>query len=314
MSLPQVEIKIKEIELEILKLEELSNQGIDVEASKQALIKAKEDLLKETYSSLQPSDRVYLSRHFLRPNVKEYVSHIFDDFIEIHGDRLYRDDSSIYGGIGFLNGQPVTVIGNVKGRNVEENLQCNFGMASPEGYRKAMRLMKQAEKFNRPIITFVDTPGAYPGIKAEKHGQGEAIASSIMEMSTLSVPIITIVIGEGGSGGALALSVANKIAMLENAIYSVLSPEGFASILWKDSSRVDEASQMMKLTASDLYELDVIDHIIEEPIGGAHMQEKAVFNSVKYYLIDTLAELKSMKKEQLLNSRYAKFRNIGKVK
>ena len=311
MSLQEVEIKIKEIELELLKLNELGEQGIDIEGTRQELIKSKEKLLKDAYGHMSAYDRVYLARHVDRPNVKEYVAAIFDDFIELHGDRLYRDDPSIYGGIALFKGMPVTVIGTVKGKSVEENLECNFGMASPEGYRKAVRLMKQAEKFHRPIITFIDTPGAYPGIKAEKHGQGEAIARAIMEMSRLNVPVISIVIGEGGSGGALALGVANRIVMLENAIYSVLSPEGFASILYKDSSKAKEASEVMKLTANDLYQLHVIDHIIKEPMGGIQNNKELVFMQITQYLEKELPILVKKKKSQIVEERYTKFREIG---
>lgn len=311
MSLQEAEVKIKEIELELVKLNDLERQGIDIDSTRKELLKSKQKLLEETYSSLSAYDRVYLARHKDRPNVKEYIAAIFDDFIELHGDRLYRDDASIYGGIALLNDIPVTVIGTIKGKTVEENLECNFGMASPEGYRKAIRLMKQAEKFNRPIITFIDTPGAYPGLKAEKHGQGEAIAKSIMEMSTLSVPIIAFVIGEGGSGGALALSVANRIVMLENSIYSVLSPEGFASILYKDSSKAKEASEVMKLTAKDLYHLNIIDDIINEPIGGIQNNKELVFLQIKHYLEKELNELKKKRKSQILAERYNKFREIG---
>ena len=311
MSLQQAEIKIKEIELELLKLEDLKIQGIDIDGTRSELMKSKQKILDEAYGTMNAYDRVYLARHVGRPNVKEYIQDIFDDFIEIHGDRLYRDDASIYGGIALFNDMPVTVIGTVKGKSVEENVQCNFGMASPEGYRKALRLMKQAEKFNRPIITFVDTPGAYPGIKAEKHGQGEAIDRSIMEMSMLSVPIISIVIGEGGSGGALALSVANRIVMLENAVYSVLSPEGFASILYKDSSKAKEASELMKITAKDLYDLHIVDAIIKEPVGGIQNNKELVFLQIKQYLESELKELTKKRKSQILDERYHKFREIG---
>lgn len=311
MSLQQAEIKIKEIELELLKLEDLKKQGIDIDGTRSELLKSKQKILDEAYGSMSAYDRVYLARHVGRPNVKEYIQDLFDDFIEIHGDRLYRDDASIYGGIAMFNGMPVTVIGTVKGKSVEENVRCNFGMASPEGYRKALRLMKQAEKFNRPIITFIDTPGAYPGIKAEKHGQGEAIARSIMEMSMLNVPIISIVIGEGGSGGALALSVANRIVMLENAVYSVLSPEGFASILYKDSSKAKEASELMKITAKDLYDLHIVDKIIKEPVGGIQNNKELVFLQIKQYLEQELKELTKKRKSQILDERYHKFREIG---
>ena len=311
MSLQLAEIKIKEIELELLKLEDLRKQGIDIDATRAELLKTKQKVLEEAYGNMSAYDRVYLARHVGRPNVKEYIQEIFEDFIELHGDRLYRDDASIYGGIALFNKMPVTVIGTVKGKTVEENLECNFGMASPEGYRKAMRLMKQAEKFNRPIITFVDTPGAYPGIKAEKHGQGEAIARAIMEMSTLKVPVISIIIGEGGSGGALALCVANRVVMLENSIYSILSPEGFASILYKDSSKAKEASELMKITAKDLLDLKVIDAIIKEPVGGIQNNKELVFLQIKQYLDKELNELTKKRKSQIVDERYHKFRELG---
>ena len=220
-------------------------------------------------SKITAWDRVLLARKSDRPKAQEYINAIFDEFIELHGDRNFGDDKAIIGGIATLDGMPVTVIGEQKGRNAKENIERNFGMPNPEGYRKALRLMKQAEKFNRPVITFIDTPGAYPGMGAEERGQGEAIARSIMEMSSLKVPIICVVIGEGSSGGALAIGVGDKVVMLENAIYSILSPEGFASILYKDSSKAKEAAENMKLTAKDLKELNIIDDVIKEPEGGA---------------------------------------------
>ena len=257
-------------------------------------------------------DRVMLARKSERPKAQEYINEIFDDFIELHGDRNFGDDKAIIGGIATLDGMPVTVIGEQKGRNAKENIERNFGMPNPEGYRKALRLMKQAEKFNRPIITFIDTPGAYPGMGAEERGQGEAIARSIMEMSSLKVPIICIVIGEGSSGGALAIGVGDKVVMLENAIYSILSPEGFASILYKDSSKAKEAAENMKLTAKDLKELNIIDDIIKEPEGGAQEDFEKVAKDVKKYLLKNIKKLKGMKKEELLQKRYEKIRNFGK--
>lgn len=257
-------------------------------------------------------DRVMLARKSERPKAQEYINEIFDDFIELHGDRNFGDDKAIIGGIATLDGMPVTVIGEQKGRNAKENIERNFGMPNPEGYRKALRLMKQAEKFNRPVITFIDTPGAYPGMGAEERGQGEAIARSIMEMSSLKVSIICIVIGEGSSGGALAIGVGDKVVMLENAIYSILSPEGFASILYKDSSKAKEAAENMKLTAKDLKELNIIDDIIKEPEGGAQEDFEKVAKDVKKYLLKNIKKLKGMKKEELLQKRYEKIRNFGK--
>lgn len=215
-------------------------------------------------------DTVKISRKITRPTSRDFITHIFDDFIELHGDRNFRDDAAIVGGIASLNGIPVTVIGIQKGKTMEENIKCNFGQPHPEGYRKALRLMKQAEKFHRPVINFVNTGGAYPGVGAEERGQGEAIAKNLMEMANLKTPTISIIIGEGGSGGALALAVTDRVWMLENSIYAVLSPEGFASILWKDPSRAKEAADVMKITASDLLELGVIEKVIKEVSGGCH--------------------------------------------
>jgi len=257
-------------------------------------------------------DRVELARSAERPTSLDYINYIFDDFIELHGDRYFGDDNAIVGGIAYLKGMPVTVIAQQKGRTTEENIKRNFGMPNPEGYRKAYRLMEQAEKFNRPVIHFVDTPGAYPGIGAEERGQGEAIAKNLMLMSGLKVPIISIVVGEGGSGGALAQAVADKVYMLENAIYSILSPEGFATILWKDANLKKEAAEMMKLTAKDLYQLKVIDGVINEPIGGMKVEDTLVFENIKYKLIKDLTELKKLKKNKLVDLRYKKYREMGK--
>ena len=242
-------------------------------------------------SKITAWDRVMLARKPERPKALDYIKYIFDDFMELHGDRCFGDDKAIIGGIARLGDTQVTVIGEQKGKNVKENMERNFGMPEPDGYRKALRLMKQAEKFKRPIITFIDTPGAYPGIGAEERGQGEAIARNIMEMSMLKVPIICVVIGEGSSGGALAIAVGDKIVMLENAIYSILSPEGFASILYKDSSKAKEAAEDMKATAKDLKDLGIIDKIIKEPEGGVQNDFEKVADSIKKYLIKNIKEL-----------------------
>ena len=257
-------------------------------------------------------DIVMLARDAQRPKAKDYIESIVDDFIEFHGDRAFGDDKSIIGGIGRINGTVVTVIGQEKGSTTKEKMERNFGMTNPEGYRKALRLMKQAEKFHRPIITFVDTPGAYPGLGAEERGQGEAIARNLMEMSRLKTPIISIVIGEGSSGGALGICVGDKIAMLENSVYSVLSPEGFASILYKDSSKNKEAAEKMKITAKDLKELGIIDDIIKEK---DNQEENLEFVSaeLKEYITKTLKKLTKLKTEDLLNLRYEKYRKIGKM-
>lgn len=234
----------------------------------------------------------------------DFAQGIFDDFIELHGDRNFRDDGAIIGGIGRLNGQAVTVVGIQKGRNLQDNLNRNFGQPHPEGYRKALRLMKQAEKFGRPVVTFINTAGAYPGVGAEERGQGEAIARNLMEMSDLKVPIIAITIGEGGSGGALALAVADKVWMLENTIYSILSPEGFATILWKDGSRSEEAAELMKITSGELLNMGIVDKVIPE--RGYFTSE--IIEAIKTAIVDELAELSQLSTEDLLEARYQRFR------
>lgn len=270
-----------------------------------------EQLRQKAYENLSAWDKVEMARNSSRPTALDYIERIFDDFIELHGDRVFKDDKAIVAGIARIGNQNVTIIAEQKGRNTKENIERNFGMPNPESYRKGIRLMKQAEKFNRPIITFIDTKGAYPGLGAEERGQGEAIAKSMMEMSALKVPVISIIIGEGSSGGALAIGVGNRVVMLENSIYSILSPEGYASILWKDSSKTKEAAEKMKLTAEDLYELKVIDEIIKEPIGGANIDVDFVANNIKEYILRSLNELKNMTKEELVYERYEKFRNMG---
>ena len=251
-------------------------------------------------------ERVEIARSPNRKTSLDYIDEIFDEFIELHGDRMGYDDKSIVCGIARIGNQSFTIIAEQKGRNTKENIERNFGMPNPESYRKAIRFMKQAEKFRRPVITFIDTKGAYPGIEAEEKGQGEAIASSMLEMAGLKVPIISIVIGEGSSGGALAIGVGNRVFMLENAIYSILSPEGYASILWKDSSKAKEAAEKMKLTAYDLYDLNVIDKIIEESDETA--------NTLKCEICKIVDELLQLSDEELVEDRYAKFRNIGEYK
>ena len=234
----------------------------------------------------------------------DFAKEIFDDFIELHGDRNFRDDGAVIGGIGRLNGQAVTVVGIQKGKNLQDNLNRNFGQPHPEGYRKALRLMKQAEKFGRPVVTFINTAGAYPGVGAEERGQGEAIARNLMEMSDLKVPIIAIIIGEGGSGGALALAVADKVWMLENTVYSILSPEGFATILWKDGSRSEEAAELMKITSGELLNMGIVDKVIPE--RGYFTSE--IIEAIKTAIIDELAELSQLSTEDLLDARYQRFR------
>ena len=259
-------------------------------------------------SKITAWDKVTLAREQGRPKALDYINNIFKEFVELHGDRYFGDDKSIVGGIALLEKIPVTVIGEQKGKNVRENMERNFGMPEPEGYRKALRLMKQAEKFKRPIITFIDTPGAYPGMGAEERGQGEAIAKNLMEMSRIKVPIICIVIGEGSSGGALAIGVGDKVVMLENAVYSILSPEGFASILYKDSSKAKEAAENMKLTAKDLKKLGIIDKIIEEPENGAQNDFETICKNIKEYLLKEIKSLEKLTEKELLEKRYKKFR------
>ena len=262
--------------------------------------------------NLTAQQRLVLARSPQRPGPVDYLQGLFTDFFEQRGDRLFGDDAAIVGGIARYHGRPVTVICTRKGKNLEENLKAHFGMPEPEGYRKAQRLMAQAEKFGRPIITFVDTPGAYPGLEAEAEGQGQAIAASLALMSSLTVPVIAVVIGEAGSGGALALAVGNRVILLENAVYSVLSPEGFASILWKDAGRADEAAEVMKLTAADLLRLGVADQVIPEPEGGAQNDPKAVFAAVDKALTRHLNQLS--KEKDLAAQRYQKFRAMGVVR
>lgn len=262
---------------------------------------------------LTAAQRVAIARHPQRPNIEDYISAIFPDFFEMRGDRLCGEDGAILGGVARFRGQSVTVIGTRKARTLDENLRGNFGMPSPEGYRKALRLMKQAEKFGRPIITLIDTSGAYPGMQAEERGQGEAIARNLYEMSRLTVPVIAVITGEGNSGGALALAVADRVLMMENAVYAILSPEGFASILWKDASRQEEACELMKMTAPELKGLGVIDGIIPEPVGGAHLAPEIACREVERAIAIQLGQLQKKKGAALREERYQKFRNMGRM-
>lgn len=262
---------------------------------------------------LTPAQKVSLARNINRPHIDDFIHALFTDFFEQKGDHLYDEDRSILGGIALYHGVPVTVVGHRKGHNAQDNVAYNFGMPCPEGYRKALRIMEQADKFHRPIITFVDTPGAYPGKEAEEHGQGEAIARNLAVMSRLSVPVICVVTGEGNSGGALALSVANKILMLENAVYSVLSPEGFASILWKDASRHEEACELMKLTSDNLQKAGVADEIIPEPVGGAHLDPQHLYPEMDAVINRNLNHLMLLSPAEIIADRRAKFRHLGEI-
>lgn len=267
-------------------------------------------VISKNKKELSPIEKVKIARDSSRPTSLDYIEYIFDEFIELHGDRYFKDDSSIVCGIGTIEGKSYTIIGEQKGRSTKENIERNFGMPNPEAYRKALRFMKQAEKFHRPIITFIDTKGAYPGLGAEERGQGEAIARNLMEMSNLKVPIICIVIGEGSSGGALAIGVGDRVLMLENSIYSILSPEGYASILWKDSSRANEAAEKMRLTAKDLYDLGMIDEIMSEPEGNASSNIKKMANMIKYRVMELTEELEHLDCKKLVEKRYEKYRKM----
>ena len=266
---------------------------------------------KQETQELTAWQKVEIARNPKRKTSIEYIEQIFDEFIELHGDRNFKDDQAIICGLGRIGNQSYTIIAEQKGRTTKENVIRNFGMPNPESYRKAIRFMKQAEKFNRPVITFIDTKGAYPGVGAEERGQGEAIAKSMFEMAKLKVPVISIVIGEGSSGGALAIGVSNKIYMLENAIYSILSPEGYSSILWKDSSRYEEAAEKMKLTANDLYEMKVIDTIIPEPIEMQESDFDKVAKTIKNEIKKDVEKMQKQTKEAIVEQRYQKFRNLG---
>lgn len=306
-------MSLMEKEQQLSQLQEQLEQHQDDAARRMQLAHEIKELQEEIYQDLSAWDRVYLARHPRRPKAQDYLKRLFHTFYELHGDRCYGDDRAIIGGIAMFEQTPVTVIAQAKGRDLQENMKRNFGMPNPEGYRKALRLAKEAEKFHRPIITFVDTSGAYPGKGAEERGQAEAIAQCLYTFSDLQTPIICIVLSEGGSGGALALSVGDRLVMLENAVYSILSPEGFASILWKDGSRAKEAAEVMKLTAHDLMDKGILDAVIEEPLGGAQNDIEAVCERLRAYIHASLEELQKAKMPALLAQRYEKYRNIGVI-
>ncbi|AVQ32936.1 acetyl-CoA carboxylase carboxyltransferase subunit alpha [Staphylococcus muscae] len=308
----EFEKSIEAIKKKIQSLEETqSKNDVDLTDEIEMLQAALENEKEKVYTSLKSWDRVQLARLPERPTVLDYIPYIFDDFIELHGDRSFRDDPSMIGGLAYFDGKPVTVIGQQRGKDTKDNIYRNFGMAHPEGYRKALRLMKQAEKFQRPIITFIDTKGAYPGKAAEERGQSESIARNLVEMASLTVPVIAIVIGEGGSGGALGLGVANRLLMLENSTYSVISPEGAAGILWKDSSLAKIAAETMRITAYDLLELNVADDVIKEPLGGAHHDVHMQASRIKKTLTKQLEDFQHMAPNDIREDRYQKYRNIG---
>lgn len=306
------ESKIYELESKIKELEKLSDgDTLDLSEEIRKLESKLEELRAQTYQNISAWEITQIARHPQRPYTLDYIKAIFDDFVEMHGGRQFEDDHAIVGGMARLNGEPVVVIGHEKGRGTEEKIFRNFGMPHPEGYRKALRLMQFANKFYRPLVLFIDTPGAYPGKGAEERGQGEAIARNIFEMSFLKCPIIAIVIGEGGSGGAVALGVGDRVLMLENSIYSVISPEGCASILWKDVSKSDLAAKALKLTSKDLLDLKVVDQVIGEPIGGAHRDPEATFESVKSAIEKNLKELMKVDPEERVSERFAKYSRMG---
>ena len=309
-------LTIQEVHLE--ELEERLNAGDeDIRKEYAELEKKVTKLRKETYEDLSVYQKVQISRHQNRPLTLDYINLIFTDFVELHGDRCFGDDFAIIGGLAKISGKSVIIVGHQRGKDTQERLKCNFGMAEPEGYRKALRLFHMAEKFHLPLINFIDTAGAYPGIDAERRGQAEAIATNLKELSMLKTQIISVVIGEGGSGGALALGVADRVLMLQNSCYSVISPEGCASILWgKDGEEVSldkikQSAEMLKLTPSDLKKLGIIDEIVEEPLGGAHRNYKEMAETLKSALFRNLNELQKFEIDKLLDLRYQKFRNIG---
>lgn len=304
---PLFEIRNK---IESLK-ESQDKNDVDLQEEIDMLEASLERETKKIYTNLKPWDRVQIARLQERPTTLDYIPYIFDSFMELHGDRNFRDDPAMIGGIGFLNGRAVTVIGQQRGKDTKDNIYRNFGMAHPEGYRKALRLMKQAEKFNRPIFTFIDTKGAYPGKAAEERGQSESIATNLIEMASLKVPVIAIVIGEGGSGGALGIGIANKVLMSENSTYSVISPEGAAALLWKDSNLAKIAAETMKITAHDIKQLGIIDDVISEPLGGAHKDIEQQALAIKSAFVEQLDSLESLSRDEIANDRFEKFRNIG---
>lgn len=304
---------IEQLENRIAELSRFSStENIDLSDEINKLKEKVVALRTETFANLTPWQRTQLARHSKRPLLSDYLPRLFTNFIELHGDRRFGDDRAITAGLAKLNGEPVVIIGHRKGKDTRSNLTVNFGMPHPEGYRKACRIMKLAEKFHLPLITFIDTPGAYPGLGAEERGQAEAIAVNLATLSSLQVPIIVVILGEGGSGGALGIGVGDRILMLSNAIYSVASPEACAAILWKDRDKVEDAAKALALTAQDLSKLEIIDEIIEEPLGGAHRDYDLIAERLKASILKHLKELRKLKVDQLVQQRYEQFRKIGR--
>ena len=309
MDLSQLEKPVLELEAQIRAMEMDPSQTKEREKLEKKLDKLKADL----FTNLTDWQRAQLARHPKRPYTLDYLERICERFEELHGDRRFGDDAAIVAGMGWIEGNPVMIIGQQKGRDTKQKILRNFGMPKPEGYRKALRLMKLAEKFQRPVLCLIDTPGAYPGVDAEERGQAEAIARNLLEMAKLEVPVVAVVIGEGGSGGALALGVADRVLMMENAIYSVISPEGCASILWKDATQAPKAAAALKLTAPHLLDLGVIDGIVKEPLGGAHSNFDAAAAALKEAVVEAFSELSELSAEQLVEERYQKFARMGSV-
>lgn len=305
---------IAELETKIGELREYSTDSVDFSGEIQKLEKKAEKLKKEIYTNLTRWQRTQLARHANRPYTLDYVEHIFTDFFEVHGDRNFRDDPALVCGFARLDGKPCCVIGHQKGRNTKEKVHRNFGMPNPEGYRKALRVMQMAEQFGMPIFTFVDTPGAFPGIGAEERGQAEAIARNLREMAMLKVPVIVTVTGEGGSGGALAIAVGNRVLMMQYSVYAVISPEGCAAILWSDGTKGPQAAEALKLTAQDVDSLKtVIDDVVPEPLGGAHQDHQLSAATLKEYLLKHLSELEQLSAEELIEQRYQRFRAMSEI-
>ncbi|HIS82420.1 acetyl-CoA carboxylase carboxyltransferase subunit alpha [bacterium] len=312
MTVLDFEKPITEIQEKIDELKKISlESGMDLNKEIETFEQQAEDYKKDLYSNLKPSQKLQIARHPERPNFLDYVAHMCEDFIELHGDHEGMDDRAIIGGLAKIDGKPVMIIGTMKGKSTKENLEYNFGMPQPQGYRKALRLFKHADKFNIPIVTIIDTPGAYPGISAEETNQGGAIAVNLREMAKLKVPVIAVISGEGCSGGALGLAVANKVFLLEHAYYTVISPEGCASILWRDASKASEAADALKITAPDLMKFDIIDGAIKEPLGGAHHDYQVMADELKKTILESLDELSKMSGDELKKSRYEKFRKMG---
>ncbi len=312
MAVLEFEKYVYEIEKKIEELRKISlESGLDLSSEIETFEKQKEEYKKNLYDNLEPLQKLQIARHSERPNFLDYIELMTTNFMEMHGDREGSDDRAIIGGIARIDNHPVMIIGTMKGKTTKENLEYNFGMPQPQGYRKALRLFEHANRFGLPIITLIDTPGAFPGIKAEETGQGIAIAVNLKEMAKLDVPVIAVITGEGCSGGALGLAVANKVLMLEHAYYTVISPEGCASILWRDAAKAAQAAEALKITADDLLKFDIIDGVVKEPRGGAHYDPKMAADNLKKALLDNLNEMAGMSAQALKDDRYAKFRRMG---